>query len=207
VKPYYEDIEAGIRIFHGDCRDILPTFPDKSFIVLTDPPYPNGEGYFEDSILAARELFVWLRVECLTFWSEMEKPRLSVPHVATHIWHRNNVNGKIYEPIYHFHPDGRKRRSDLFSAPVPFNGVGAGCIEYAGHPTQKHSAVMRWLIQKTEGGIVDPFMGSGTTLVAAKQLGRKAVGIEIEKKYCEIAVKRLAQMEMKFQQLTTGGNP
>jgi len=66
------------------------------------------------------------------------------------------------------------------------------------HPTQKPVALMRWCIEKSksDGLILDPFMGSGTTLVAAKQLGRKAIGIEIEEKYCEIAVQRLGQREL-----------
>jgi DNA modification methylase len=63
------------------------------------------------------------------------------------------------------------------------------------HPTQKPAALMAWCIEKskTEGVIIDPYMGSGTTLVAAKCLGRKAIGIEEEEIYCEIAVQRLAQ--------------
>lgn len=63
------------------------------------------------------------------------------------------------------------------------------------HPTQKPLELMKWCIEmsRTDGTILDPFMGSGTTLRAAKDLGRKAIGIEIEEKYCEIAVKRLAQ--------------
>lgn len=63
------------------------------------------------------------------------------------------------------------------------------------HPTQKPVALMRWCIRnsKTEGIVIDPYMGSGPTLRAAKDLGRKAIGIEIEEKYCEIAAKRMAQ--------------
>ena len=62
------------------------------------------------------------------------------------------------------------------------------------HPTQKPLVLMRWLIERIDAQtILDPFMGSGTTLRAAKDLGRRAIGIEIEERYCEIAVKRLAQ--------------
>ena len=64
------------------------------------------------------------------------------------------------------------------------------------HATQKPVKIIGWIIEKylqNQQTILDPFMGSGTTLVAAKQLHRKAIGIEIEEKYCEIAVKRLGQ--------------
>jgi DNA modification methylase len=159
---------------------------------VTDPPYPNGEGYFLSGVKTARNLLLKINADSiLAFWSEIELPITALPLVATHIWHRSNVNGKIYEPIFHYERDGRKRRSEIRPHAAVFNGVGPGCTEYAGHPTQKPIDLMQWLIEKTTGTILDPFMGSGTTGVACVKLGRRFIGIEIEPKYFDIACRRI----------------
>ena len=82
-----------------------------------------------------------------------------------------------------------------------WNGMLRKYREPRYHPTQKPLDVIKWAMQLAPkyNSIVDPFMGSGTTLVAAKQLNRKAIGIEIEEKYCEIAVRRLAQEVLEFK--------
>jgi DNA modification methylase len=177
----------------GDCRDILPTL-GRVDAVISDPPYPNGEGHFVDAVDAAREVMRSpIAPIAMWFWSEVDVPAVNLPWVATHIWHRTNVNGKIYEPILHFAKDSIKRRSEIKAHAAVFNGVGPGCNEYEGHPTQKPVALMRWLIDKSKSAqvILDPFMGSGTTGVAAVQMQRNFIGIEREPAYFEIACRRI----------------
>lgn len=181
-------------LYLGDCREILPTL-GKVDAVVTDPPYPNGEGHFIKAVGIARDVVAEIRAaEAIIFWSELEPPPCILPAVATHIWHRTNVNGKLYEPAYHFAADGRKRRSEIFPQAAVFDGAGPGCVEFEGHPTQKPISVMRRLLSLTKAAtILDPFMGSGTTGVAALKLGRKFIGIEIEPKYFDIACKRIEE--------------
>lgn len=202
MKPYYE--EPGIQIYHGDCREILPQLP-KVDLVLTDPPYNVGLDYCDgdDRPDYKNWLSSWFSVcpkplifTCgtvnLSLWHEIEKP------TWTCIWVKTNQNSfsklggpNMWEPVLVYgKPDHRVER-DVWIVPI------AGQDECEGHPCPKSMRFWKQLMStfsiNTADTILDPFMGSGTTLRAAKDLGRKAIGIEIEEKYCEIAVKRLRQ--------------
>ena len=192
-RPYYED--SSVTIYHGDCRELPQPLACEDVAVVTDPPYPNNAGHFTDAVVEAREILSALTVvEGIVFWTELEPPPLCLPLVAVHVWHRTNVNGRPYEPAYQFHSSGAKRRSEVMRHAAIFDGVGPGCAEYVGHPTQKPVALMRRLIEKTGAAIVyDPFAGSGSTLVAAKEAGRIAIGCEAIERYCEIAARRCSQ--------------
>jgi site-specific DNA-methyltransferase (adenine-specific) len=188
VEPYYED--EAVTIYHGDCREILPTL--EVDVLVTDPPYPNNAGHFDAGIAAAREVLTGCRKPAIVFWDEMETPPVPLPLVARHVWHRTNTNRPDnYEAIYEF-ADGPRRASRVYPFAVIYPGL-TGCHEATGHPTQKNLKLMQTLIARHPGTVLDPFAGSGTTLEAAKRLGRRAIGIEIEERYCEIAARRMGQ--------------
>ena len=95
-------------------------------------------------------------------------------------------------------PSGIGGRSSLLTTSAPMVGGEYGLSGKHGHPHAKPTDVMAELVSMTSGVVADPFAGSGSPLVAGKQLGRTAVGIELDERYCEIAARRLAQDVLDF---------
>ena len=197
IKPYYDD-GNGIVIYHGDCRSILPHLP-KVDLVLTDPPYGIGELMKGGSWGGAQKYEDMRRWDILpsaeAIAAVKDKGSVSIvwggnyfsfpPSRCWLVWDKQNaVPTTASCELAWTNMDRPVRR---FSWPVGFHANG--------HPTEKPLELIAWCIEesRTIGTILDPFMGSGTTLRAAKDLGRKAIGIELELKYCEIAVERLRQ--------------
>jgi site-specific DNA-methyltransferase (adenine-specific) len=197
--PYYD--HGGITIYHGDCREILPLLP-KVDLVLTDPPYgilaegsaaTRRSGGNQDAGRMAWDIAPdgWLldllceNHEAAFIWGGLH---LKLPPTFGYLLWDKQIDGLNFGECEVCWTTER-------FAPRIFRHRAVGIDGGKQHPTQKPIALMRWCIEKAGDPqtILDPFMGSGTTLRAAKDLGRKAIGIEIEEKYCEIAVKRLAQ--------------
>ncbi len=213
AKPYYE--EAGITIYHGDCREILPTLPNVD-LVLTDPPYGVGLAYasFEDSTEAIRLIVA----DILPVLCSCAKRVALTPGVKNMFLYPqpNHVGSFSYpagaglnswcftcwQPIFFYGKDPYGGKGSM-----PDSFVSGEAAEKNGHPCPKPIGQWKWLLKRAslDGEcVLDPFMGSGTTLVAAKDLGRQAIGIEIEERYCEIAAKRLAQSVFDFGEATIG---
>ena len=208
IRPYYE--EPGFTIYHGDCREILPTLP-KVDLVLTDPPYglagsstdKNEYISFSDDPSHVVEIvtFVLARYRDKRFvMTPGQKLMFKYPEPdAIGCFYYPAGTGSCswgfvgWQPIFYYGKDpylqdGKGRSMNSYQSTEQ--------AEKNGHPCPKPVKQWQKLIQRCSRDgetIMDPFMGAGTTLRAAKDLGRKAIGIEIEERYCEIAVKRLAQ--------------
>lgn len=209
LKPYYE--HGGITIFHGDCRDILPHLEPVD-LVLTDPPYGIGEARGKNK---SRSNMARSKDYGFSSWDDAppdQETILNVISKGSHsiLWGGNYFSGLPPSPCWLVW-DKDNGANDFADCELAWTNMEkavrkikfrwAGMLqqdmknkEVRWHPTQKPVPVISWALQLGGGQtVLDPFMGSGTTLRAAKDLGRKAIGIEIEEKYCEIAVKRLAQ--------------
>ena len=205
ISPYYD--HAGITIYCGDCREILPLV--EADVMVTDPPYgcsaTTGRGGEYDGFLIVGDVDTAARDSVLSLWSGpailFGSPRISRPSCrSVLVWAKGEHTGMgdlsfpwkpDYEEIYIIGDGFAGART---SSVLQYNArTDSGRM----HPTEKPVVLMANLIRKCPpGAVLDPFMGSGTTLVAAKQLGRKAIGIEISERYCEIAAKRLAQEQL-----------
>lgn len=202
MTPYYQD--DWVTIFHGDCREILPG--RGASVLITDPPYGVGMADFDDDFDAGcegvnlcpanraavfqspRRVFDFVRQ--VPSW---RFERLLWMHKSADIaapwrgWCMNSEAICVLSRRRDDWPQPETYRSDLYTV---------GPWERAGHPNGKPVSVIGDLIARLSlphESVIDPFMGSGTTLVAAKAHGRRAFGIEIEERYCEIAARRCAQ--------------
>ena len=205
MKPYYQD--EAVTLYHGDAREILPQLTEPVDLVLTDPPYGNNTPYasYEDSpdSLTALIRDVWPSIyaaapRCLVTCGVSNVHKWPAPDWIL-CWFTPAGAGSgpwgfcCWQPVLAYGSDpylaaGMGRRPDGRNL--------TQSSETNGHPCPKPIGIMRWLVDRGSlpgETILDPFCGSGTTLRAAKDLGRKAIGIEISEAYCRIAVQRLSQ--------------
>lgn len=218
MTPYYQ--EQGITIYHANCRDILPDLP-RVDLMVTDPPYGIGAdmdahkksgkqygraaaptGHYDKTDWDLKPIDPDLIALCLS------KARDAVifggnyyalpPARCWLVW--DKVNGETAfadaELAWTTYDRAVRLKRHMWNGMLRKNGEVR-----VGHPTQKPTEIMSWAITLAPKAdvILDPFMGSGTTLRAAKDLGHQAIGIEIEEKYCEMAAKRLSQEVFNFR--------
>ena len=201
LKPYYQDEYC--TIYNADCHEVLPQLEPVD-LVLTDPPYGikrfvkgigNGDRmknksccgfnnnvptkeFFETLIKLSKESIFWgmnnFELPCTEHFLVWDKEQTVDNFASAELaWCNISKPAKVFRYSIHQHNPNK----------------------FGGHPTEKPLLLFIWCVALANNPqtVLDPFMGSGTTLRAAKDLGRKAIGIEIEKKYCDIAIERLRQ--------------
>lgn len=218
-RPYYQD--DLVTLYHGDCREQTEWL--EADVLVTDPPYGIGWAYHGGGNIRdqrgkatidrrtkkrpgiANDADTSTRDAALAAWGS--RPFLIfgawsapfVPHKQVLVWRKGAASGIIGNTT------GFRRDTELIflggdwpptspqwsSVMVTEMGVRGYAKD---HPHTKPVELMGTLIDRCPTGVIaDPFAGSGTTLVAAKMLGRRAIGVELDERYCEVAAKRLAQ--------------
>lgn len=205
--PWLRRVEIGdCVLYQGDCLQVLPLLGSIDAVV-TDPPYGmafrsnhraskhraianDGGGQMLDfacSLEPTHSSYIWMRWDNLR---DVPKPRSLITWVKNnwsmgdleHEHARQTEVAAFYQGPEHHFPCGR-----------PQDVIRAVRTENKFHPTEKPVGLMEATIRWTSGLVVDPFMGSGTTLVACAKLGRKGIGIELDPDYFDIACERVRQ--------------
>ena len=217
MSLYYQD--DYVTLYHGDCLENQNwKFAD---VLVTDPPYgrawkqgdtgklrgwasDNHAGIANDATTKARDiaLEIWGKTKpALAFGDLMLAPPVGTKHVL--IYDKGNDAGftgavggyrRNVEAIYLIGKGWGSGLGGRSAVLATGKSAGGNLARTTGHPHTKPGDVMEMLINEAPLGVIaDPFAGSGSTLVAAKALGRKVIGVELEERYCEIIAKRCAQ--------------
>jgi site-specific DNA-methyltransferase (adenine-specific) len=215
--PYYAD--DSVTLWHGDCLE-HPEWWTGADVLVTDPPYGMAydSGWVKgrshpiagDGTAAVRDaaLGLWGDRQAAVFGTWRVPRPADTAHVL--VWDKTDgvgpgmgnlsaAFGSSHEEIYllgRWVKRSTRRGSVIRSSEAM--GNPNGLVARSGHPTPKPLGLMEALIEPTRGTIADPFAGSGSTLAAAARLGRHAIGVEIEERYCEVIAKRLAQGVLDF---------
>jgi site-specific DNA-methyltransferase (adenine-specific) len=218
--PYYQD--DAVTLYLGDCLEDLAWLD--ADVLVTDPPYGIGwsrgtndaraskahAGIANDHDTSTRDAAITLWGD----WAGIVFGSLYAPAPAgnrqTLIWRKPADAGVVgstmgwrrdVEAVYLIGdwPKRTARWSSVVASRAANIGNPSSPAGKTGHPHAKPVDLMEELIDRAPPGtITDPFAGSGSTLVAAKQLGRKAIGVELDERYCEIAARRLSQGVLDF---------
>lgn len=220
MKPYYQD--DFVTLYHNDCLEQTQWL--EADVLVTDPPYGVAweSGNFSNATVAIKDkiandetpfardavLELWGKKPALVFGSwKITRPKnvnnrliwfksSNIPGMRTHPWF--SADEEIYQIGTGF--VGKPEQNVLVTKDRRDGAYGE--VAKYGHPTPKPVGLMERLINKCPDGVIaDPFAGSGATLVAARNLGRKAIGVELEEKYCEIIATRLSQQAFNFEEL------
>jgi site-specific DNA-methyltransferase (adenine-specific) len=216
VNLYYTD--GSVTVWHGDCREITDWLA--ADILVTDPPYgrdwkqgrarrhhadDSHPGIAGDKDTSTRDhaLALWCDRPAVVFGDLMLPPPAGTRQVLVYQKAVDAGNKGTFgrfrrdiEAIYLLGrwPAGLNGRTSIVGTSASLQGGSHGIAGRYQHPHAKPVDVMETLISHCPPGtIADPFAGSGSTLVAARNLGRRAIGIEVEERYCELIVRRLSQ--------------
>lgn len=218
MKPYYQD--DLVTLYHGDCLEVTEWL--EADVLVTDPPYgiawkgiTSGvnKGYEKHIGGIAGDADKTARDDVLTLWGERPAVvfgswRVEKPQHTQHrlIWHKKGQPpGPLNAPFMTQDEEIYILGKGFVSSSPPMRSVISTeehrpmAVKDAGHPTPKPVGLMEKLIERCpEGVIADPFAGSGATLLAGRNLGRKVIAVELEEKYCEGMALRLSQQVFDF---------